>query len=234
MKNARFYFTLLVLLIQLYAFTSQAFEVTPVYPYCINGTAYIAYLEDYEEDYLYFRDTFIDGCNYEYFKEDENIKYYRLNSDINIINSKNLLHYAFTEKGEDSEIKIGEIKDLKWEPIEALKLNKSNDDSDESNNYDLYYKIKKNEEKKDTVLFRVGKNGNKNGIVSMYTSSIKPDIIEETDEHTDQAKHMTDGVNEKESDTITIPKNSGNYLSKFIIVLLSIFLLSQIFNLLLN
>ena len=222
----RFYFTLFVLLIKLYAVTSQTFEVTPVYPYCINGTAYIANLEDYEEDYLYFRDTFIDSCNYEYFKEDEKVKYYNFISNINIINYKNLLHYAFIEKGEDYEITIAEIKDLKWEPIEALKLNKSSYDSDESNDYEWYYKIK-NEEKKDIVLFRVGKNGNKNGEVSMYTSSIKPDIIEETDEHNDQAK---DG-DEKESDKITIinPINSGNYLSKFSIVLLSL-----IFILLLN
>jgi hypothetical protein len=65
MKNVELYFTLLVLLIQLYNINGQAFEVTPVYPYCINGTAYISNLEDYNDDYLYFQDSFDDGCKYD-------------------------------------------------------------------------------------------------------------------------------------------------------------------------
>ena len=65
MKNEKLIFTFLFLLIKLYNITSQTFEVTPIYPYCINGTAFISNLEDYKEDYLYFIDSFYDSCNYD-------------------------------------------------------------------------------------------------------------------------------------------------------------------------
>ena len=63
MNKVKLFFTFLILLIHLFNVNTQAFEVTPVYPYCINGTAYITNLEDYKEDYLYFGDNFYDCCN---------------------------------------------------------------------------------------------------------------------------------------------------------------------------
>ena len=181
METSKLYIFPLFLLIQLNSINSQAFEVTPVYPYCINGTAYIANLEDYAEDHLYFKDDFDDGCNYDYLKEEAGVKYYNFQSDINLINSENLLHYAMIEKSESFDIKIEEIKDLDWKPIESLKTNESNQKSRILDDFNLYYKIKK-EDKKNIVLFRVAKNGNKKGCLSMYTLENKPDFTDETSE----------------------------------------------------
>ena len=65
--------------------------------------------------------------------------------------------------------------------------------------YNWYYEIKK-EDKKNVVLFRVAKNGNTKGELSMYTLSDKPDIIEEIDEEEDKA---TDKGTNKEADEAT-------------------------------
>ena len=184
METSKLYTILLFLLIQLNSINSQAFEVTPVYPYCINGTAYITNLEDYTEDHLYFKDEFYaDSCNYEYLKEEADVKYYNFESDINIINSENLLHYAMMERNENEsyDIKIEEIKDLDWKPIESLKSNESKKSNRVLDEFNLYYKIKK-EDKKNVVLFRVAKNGNKKGSISMYTMGNKPDFTDETSE----------------------------------------------------
>ena len=196
MNKIKLFFTFLILLIHLFNVNTQAFEVTPVYPYCINGTAYITYLEDYKEDYLYFGDNFYDGCN----KETDEFKYYNLNSEINLINSESLLNYAMLQReGGSYDIKIEEIKDLNWEPIKSLNLNKSDSDLQEMSGYNWYYEIKK-EDKKNVVLFRVAKNGNTKGELSMYTLSDKSDIIEEIDEEEDKA---TDKGTNKEADEAT-------------------------------
>ena len=182
METSKLYIILLFLLIHLKDINSQTFEVTPVYPYCINGTAYISNLEDYTEDHLYFKDDFDDGCNYDYLKEEVGVKYYTFQSDINIINSENLLHYAMIEKSESFDIKIEEIKDLDWKPIKSLKANESSKKSRVLDDFNLYYKIKK-EDKKNIVLFRVAKNGNKKGSISMETLENKPDFTDETIEN---------------------------------------------------
>ena len=59
MKNSKFLFPLLFLIITLYKVKTQTFEVIPIYPYCINGTAFIEFLEDHEEEYLYFANDFL-------------------------------------------------------------------------------------------------------------------------------------------------------------------------------
>lgn len=236
MKNAK-YLTFLILLIKLYNIISQTFEVTPVYPYCINGTAFIANLEEYKEDYLYFRDRFYDSCNYDdYNEEKEEVKYYNFNSDINIINNNNLLYYTMIEKNEDSEIKIEEIKDLNWIQIKSLKLNETKKDDYSQPDFNWFYKIKK-EEKKNMVLFRISKNGNKEGSVSMYTLSIKPDFIDEQDEDSNKEKdenidktkdqeqetEKDKEKNDKEEELNKFKISSGNYLSKISYILLILF-----------
>ena len=217
MTNVELYFKLLILLIQLYNITSQTFEVTPVYPYCINGTAFISYLEDYNDNYLYFQDSFNDGCTYDYLKEEADVKYYQFESDINIINSENLLYYTVSDKNENSEMKISEIKDLNWKSIESLKIKKSNDDSNNADNHDWYYKIK-NEDKKNSVLFRIAKNGNEKGSVSMYTLADKPEIV---DEKPQGQENRGNDKEDKETDKFIII-NSSNYLSKISNVLLTL------------
>jgi hypothetical protein len=190
METSKLYIILLFLLILLKDINSQTFEVTPVYPYCINDTAYISNLEDYTEDHLYFKDDFDDGCNYDYLKEEVGVKYYTFQSDINIINSENLLHYAMIEKSESFDIKIEEIKDLDWKPIESLKTNESSKKSRVLDDFNLYYKIKK-EDKKNIVLFRVAKNGNKKGSISMETLENKPNFTDETiEEETDKYERV--------------------------------------------
>ena len=102
-------------------------------------------------------------------------------------------------EGGSYDIKIEEIKDLNWEPIKSLNLNKSDSDLQEMSGYNWYYEIKK-EDKKNVVLFRVAKNGNTKGELSMYTLSDKSDIIEEIDEEEDKA---TDKGTNKEADEAT-------------------------------
>ena len=241
MKNEKLIFTFLFLLIKLYNITSQIFEVTPIYPYCINGTAFISNLEDYKEDYLYFIDSFYDSCNYDdYYEEKDEVKYYNLNSDINIINSSSLLYYTMSEKNRDSLTKIELIKDLNWEPIKSLILNETKKDYYSDIGFNWYYKIKK-EENKNMILFRVAKNGNLEGKVSMYTLPEKPNYISETYEETDKSDNETDekideqtnkpnetdmnketDVNETKID-LFINRNSSNYLSKTIYILLILF-----------
>ena len=197
-------FSLLVLLIILINIKSQAFDVTPIYPYCINVSALIANLEDYNEDYLYFGDEFNDTCS----KGDEDSKYYVFNSDINIINSKNLLYYAKMKRDQGPYgIELQEIKNLDYKPINSLKTKK---EKSNGNSYSQYYEIKKEDEEKNIVLFRIAKNGNKEGSVSIETLSGKPDFV------------LDDGEEEEsEPDPDKFIKvNSSNYLYKRNFVLL--------------
>ena len=163
MKDIKFIFPLLVLLVIIFKINTQVFKVIPVYPYCINGTAFIAYLEDYDDKYLYFHDDFYDSCT----TGEEEVKYYELNSEIrNLINSENLLNYAMIKSKKSSyDVKLDEIKDLDWKPINQTNPGKSR--------HSWFYKVEK-EEDKNIVLFRLAKNGNKKGSVSMYTLMGKP------------------------------------------------------------
>ena len=192
--------------------------VTPVYPYCINGTAYISNLEDYNDNYLYFQDSFNDGCKYDFLKEEADVKYYQFDSDINIINNNNLLYYTLSDKNQNSEMKIAEIKDLNWKPIESLKTKQSNDNSNNSEIHNWYFKIK-NEDKKNSVLFRVAKNGNERGSVSMYTLADKPEI---EDEKPQGKENRGNDKEDKETDKFIII-NSSNYLSKISNVIMILF-----------
>ena len=204
MKNSKFLFPLLFLIITLYKVKTQTFEVIPIYSYCINGTAFIEFLEEHKEEYLYFANDFYDSCT----KGNEKIKYYVFNSDVNIIKSNNLLNYATIQKEEGYyDIKIEEIKNLDWKPINSLNINPITN----YNDYNWYYEIKKDEEK-NVVLFRLAKNGNEKGSVSMYTLSDKPNIAEENEEEKN---------NEKNDEEFIIP-NSNNYLSKFNYVFLAL------------
>ena len=194
MNKVKLFFTFLILLIHLFNVNAQAFEVTPVYPYCINGTAYITNLEDYKEDYLYFCDDFYDGCN----KETDKFKYYKLNSEINLINNESSLNYAMLEReGGSYNIKIEEIKDLNWKPIKSLY---PYEPDSHFHDYNWYFEIKK-EDKKNVVLFRVAKNGHTKGELSMYTQIYTPNIIEGTDEEEDKATDKgTDKVTDEATD----------------------------------
>ena len=74
----------------------------------------------------------------------------------------------------------------------------------------MYYKIKK-EDKKNIVLFRVAKNGNKKGSLSMYTLENKPDFTDET----------TEEISEDETEKF-VPINSSKCLLKKNNVLLTL------------
>ena len=210
MKNVNLLYIIVVILTLLFEVNTQTFEVISIYQYCINGTAIIASLEEYKEDYLYFGNDFYDSCT----DGTEEAKYYMFHSDINIVNSTNLLNYALLEKNTSSYyVKIKEIKNLNWKPIKSLKINKS--EIYEGDKYYKYYEIKK-EGNKNIVLFRLSKSGNKKGTVSMDTLSDKPGIIgfeDETDEETD-----TDRIKRI---------NSSKYLSKinYMFLILFIYLL---------
>ena len=210
MKNVNPLYIIVVILTLLFEVNTQTFEVISIYQYCINGTAIIASLEEYKEDYLYFGNDFYDFCT----DGTEEAKYYMFYSDINIVNSTNLLNYALLEKNTSSHyVKVEEIKNLNWEPIKSLKINKS--EIYEGDKYYKYYEIKK-EGNKNIVLFRLSKSGNKKGTVHIDTLSDKPGIIgfeDETDEETD-----TDRINRI---------NSSKYLSKinYMFLILFIYLL---------
>ena len=204
MKNSKFLFPLLFLIITLYNVKTQTFELISIYPYCINGTAPIVFLEEHKEEYLYFGNNFYDSCT----KGNEETKYYVFHSDVNIIKSNNLLNYATIQKEEGYYyIKIEEIENLDWKPINSMNIKPITN----YNHYNWYYEIKKDEEK-NVVLFRIAKNGNEKGSVSMYTLSDKPNIVEENEEEKN---------NEKNDEEFIIP-NSNNYLSKFNYVFLAL------------
>jgi hypothetical protein len=210
MKNVNLLYIIVVILILLFKVNTQTFEVISIYQYCINGTKIMDSLEEYKEDYLYFSNDFYDSCT----DGTEEAKYYMFHSDINIVNSTNLLNYALLEKNTSSyDAKVEEIKNLNWKPIKSLKINKS--EIFEGDGYYKYYEIKK-EGNKNIVLFRLSKSGNKKGTVSMDTLSDKPGIIgfeDETDEETD-----TDRIKRI---------NSSKYLSKinYMFLILFIYLL---------
>ena len=52
MKNVNLLYIIVVILILLFKGNTQTFEVIPIYQYCINGTTFYAFLEEYKEDYL--------------------------------------------------------------------------------------------------------------------------------------------------------------------------------------
>ena len=62
MKNVNLLYIIVVILTLLFEVNTQTFEVISIYQYCINGTAIIASLEEYKEDYLYFGNDFYDFC----------------------------------------------------------------------------------------------------------------------------------------------------------------------------
>ena len=210
MKNVNLLYIIVVILTLLFEVNTQTFEVISIYQYCINGTKIMDSLEEYKEDYLYFSNDFYDSCT----DGTEEAKYYMFHSDINIVNSTNLLNYALLEKNTSSyDVKVEEIKNLNWKPIKSLKINKS--EIYEGDKYYKYYEIKK-EGNKNIVLFRLSKSGNKKGTVSMDTLSDMPGIIgfeDETDEETD-----TDRIKRI---------NSSKYLSKinYMFLILFIYLL---------
>ena len=209
MKNVNLRYIILVILTLLFKVNTQTFEVIPVYTYCINGTAIIANLEEYKEEYLYFSDDFYDTCT----DGTEEAKYYMFHSDINIVNNTKLLYYTLLEKNYSSYyVKVEEIRNLKWEPIRSLKINKSS--IYERNGYYKYYEIKK-EGKKNIVLFRLSKSGNKKGTVSMDTLSGKPDFSGLEDEKDD----------EDTGTDINKIRNSSKYLSKINYIFLILFIL---------
>ena len=215
MKNVNLLYIILVILTLLFKANAQTFDIIPIYQYCINGTAFIVDLDEYKDDYLYFRDDFYDTCT----DGTEEAKYYYFHSDINIVNNTKLLNYALLEKNTSSHyVKVDEIKNLNWKPIYSLKINKT--DIFEGDGYYKYYEIKK-EGNKNIVLFRLSKSGNKKGSVSMYTLSKKPGIIGLEDE--------TDEDSDEDTDTdINIIRNSGKYLSKINYIFLILFILSSL------
>ena len=138
MKNVNLLYIIVVILTLLFEVNTQTFEVISIYQYCINGTKIMDSLEEYKEDYLYFSNDFYDSCT----DGTEEAKYYMFYSDINIVNSTNLLNYALLEKNTSSyDVKVEEIKNLNWKPIKSLKINKS--EIYEGDKYYKYYEIKK-------------------------------------------------------------------------------------------
>lgn len=233
MRNVKFLCASFIIIIMLFQVNTQIFPIIPVYPYCINGTLYIVDLQDYKDEYLYFSDDFYDSCN----DEKDEVKPYELTSEVeNLINSKNLLNFAMLESNKTSySVKIEEIKDLDWKPINQYSESPANR---------WTYEIKK-EGKKNIVLFRLAKNGNEKGSLSMQTlpyqsPSVDMTYITDTTDKTDRIDKtdMTDKDDNREKDSVTESKieedidtdkiiriNSSNHLTKINFILLILLIL---------
>jgi len=213
MKGVKFLLVFLVLFITFLKVDCQTFPVIPLFHYCVNGTAIIVYLEEYKDEYLYFADDFYDGCN----DEKDVIKYYEFISGVdNIINSKSLLNYAMIKSNNSSYyLKKEDIVNLDWKPI-----NQINPPLKENR---WFYEVKK-EDDKNIVLFRLAKNGNKKGEVSMETLPEKPDFDDYELKNETETEKDKDEETDKKTDRI-IRINSSNYLAKITYMLLIILIL---------
>lgn len=206
---------LLIILVLFSKINSQERQIHFVYDYCINGTSDIVDLESVEGNYIYYYYDFY--CFNTFSSEKKGTYYFELDSNVGIINHKNILNYVLLDVNLTSydEIINFEVKDLNYKPINYFRKGKRGDD--DYTRFSYYYEIKK-DENMNTLIFRIPKNGLKNGSLSMdslknlsYVGAFDEEVVNYTDIDT-----YTDTDTDTDADTdFIIPNINEAFIPKF-------------------
>ena len=139
----------------------------------LNGTAAFVSLESSPEieKYLYFS---FDFCFHSVsIKKNKNIAYFLINSDLDLDkSSKEKINYGFLQKNWTDINSYNDLKDVEWKNLDLLYKEKIYSDM----NY--YYQVTRNNEKMNTLILRIPKNGKKEGLISIENILELPDFKE--------------------------------------------------------
>ena len=157
MKDFKFVYILIILSI-FYSFNAQSSGIIFIIDATLNGTGSIANLGSIEGDYIYFSYDF--GYHANNVQEKKDIAYFEVDTENNLLNN-NSINYGFVEKNWTDIQNSSEIENIDWVPM---------------NSTNKYYKFVRTNEKMNTLLLRINKNGRKEGFI--YISNLL-DIDEE-------------------------------------------------------
>ena len=139
----------------------------------LNGTAAFVSLESSPEieKYLYFSFDF--GFHSFSIKKNKNIAYFLINSDLDLDkSSKEKINYGFLQENWTDINSYNDLKDVEWKNLDLLYKEKIYSDM----NY--YYQVTRNNEKMNTLILRIPKNGKKEGLISIENILELPDFNE--------------------------------------------------------
>ena len=157
MKDFKFVYILIILSI-FYSFNAQSSGIIFIIDATLNGTGSIANLGSIEGDCIYFSYDF--GYHANNVQEKKDIAYFEVDTENNLLNN-NSINYGFVEKNWTDIQNSSEIENIDWVPM---------------NSTNKYYKFVRTNEKMNTLLLRINKNGRKEGFI--YISNLL-DIDEE-------------------------------------------------------
>ena len=139
----------------------------------LNGTAAFVSLESSSENekFLYFSFDF--DFHSVSINKNKNIAYFLINSDLDFDkSSKEKINYGFLQKNWTEINSYNDLKDVEWENLDLLYKEKIYSDM----NY--YYQVKRNNDKMNTLILRIPKNGKKEGLISIENILELPDFNE--------------------------------------------------------
>ena len=169
MKYQRYYYILLFLSLSLFNIKADKIQdIHLIISYKLNGTAAFASLESVEqnEKYIYFAFDFNEHSKS--VPESPDIAYFSINSDFELnLPNKDKVEYGFSKKNWN-DIKSSEDLDINWQRLKFRYKEKNYGDR----NY--YYKIKRLDEKMNTLLIRIPTNGRNEGYITIANDYALP------------------------------------------------------------
>ena len=138
----------------------------------LNGTAAFVSLESSPENekHLYFSFDF--DFHSASINKNKNIAYFLINSDLDFDKSKEKINYGFLQKNWTDINSYNDLKDVEWKNLDLLYKEKIYSDM----NY--YFQVTRNNEKMNTLILKIPKNGKKEGLVSVENILELPDFNE--------------------------------------------------------
>ena len=164
MKITIIFFALVLTTIFNIVNSATTYDVHYIISAKVNGTAANADLSQEDKDYVFFSFDF--ELHNQEVPESKDLAYFEISSSLNLLKDKSL-GVGFYE-GPYTDIKAtDDIKDYKYEDTKAAYY----ENADNDNKY--YYKIKRSDTKKKTLLLRVPKTGfNEGGVMVENVLSI--------------------------------------------------------------
>ncbi len=210
-KNLYLLVILLIALIHVNAQENENNRIFHIIDTCVNGTAPFVLLENFNGKYIYFSYDFNPQCVYGN-KKDKGYFEILIDENLVLINNSYPLKYILEEKKQEN-ITIREIENANWKDIKHLKKYKKGEERI------YFYEVKLDNNKINTVLFRLPTNGNKKGTVYFLFFDDNSYIdyyinnTEYEEDFDDDKENSSDKDNDEDDDIVPLPipgDNKGN------------------------
>ena len=169
MKYQKYYYILLFLSLSIFNIKADVIkDINLIISYKLNGTAAFVSLDSLQqnEKYIYFAFDFNEHSKA--MPESSDTAYFSINSDFELnIPNKDKVEYGFSKKNWN-DIKSNEDLDINWQRLKFKYKEKNYGDR----NY--YYKVKRIDDKMNTLLIRIPTNGRKEGYITVSNDYALP------------------------------------------------------------